>query len=234
MHRFYLPSLAFKKDELIIRDARMVHQVGKVLRMKPGDCVRVFDGENEFEVALKVVKKKELVAEKKEEIQNTNEPKLKVSLYQAIPKKLALLELVVQKATELGVFEVYPLITERTEHRRPLRLDRLESIAMEASEQSERLHVPQIHSPVSFLEALKSVDHGLMAYARDDQKTFQEVLKKFEGTNDLQLFIGPEGGFSPEEVKAAKAADVECFGMGPRILRTETAAIVGLGGILIS
>jgi len=234
MQRFYLPSLVFNKENLVISDPRVVHQVGKVLRMKEGDAFRLFNGQGEIQVTLMTMKKKQLELQKTEEISNNNEPKLKVSLYQAIPKKLALLELVIQKATEIGVHEIYPLITERTENRRPLRLDRLEAIAMEAAEQSERLYVPTIHSPLQFSEALKNMKHGLMAYARDDQKSFGEIMNVAKKMNECQLLIGPEGGFSADEVSAAKAAGVEAFGMGPRILRTETAAIVGLGGMLLS
>ena len=234
MHRFYLPSLSFKKNEMTLVDPRIVQQISKVLRMKTGDEIRFFDGKREVHVSIQSLKKKKITVQWVSEIQNKNEPKLKVTLYQAVPKKIALFELVIQKATEIGVHQIVPLLTERTENHRPLRFERLQSIAMEAAEQSERLHVPTIHPHIQFSDALSSINIGLMAYARDDKKSLSEVMKSLPKTDDLSLLIGPEGGFSSAEIEAAKKAGIEPFGLGPRILRTETAAMVGLGALLLN
>ncbi len=160
------------------------------------------------------------------------EPAIRVSLYQAIPKKTALFEWVVEKATELGVSTIHPLITERTEKRRLSKFERLERIAVEATEQCNRLRVPLIHHPVSFETALSQVKNGYLAYEFAEGMDLLDYGKGLTAGGALQLFIGPEGGFGQKEVNLAKKAGIKIYTLGPRILRTETAAMASLALLL--
>lgn len=234
MHRFYLPSLAFKSDFLEITENRILHQTSKVLRMWKDDFFRVFDGKKEWQVQIVEINKRRMVVKKIQELHNKAEPKVKVSLYQAIPKKPALFELVVQKATEIGVSEIFPLITERTEHRRMSRFDRLQLIAMEATEQCGRMNIPLIHHPVNYDEVIGKLSHGFIAYEYEGTRYLADYEKELKGAETIQLIIGPEGGLSESELELAKASSVKPFSLGPRILRTETAAIASLSLLMLN
>ena len=233
MQRFYLPSLDFKHDYITIKETRVVNQAGRVLRMKTDSFFQVFDGEKEFLVQIATIDKRKIIAKKIEAIKNHAEPEMKVSLYQAIPKKPALFEMVVQKATEIGVDQIFPLITERTEKRRIPRFDRLSLIAMEAAEQSGRMHIPTIRHPVNYEEIIGKLNNGYIAYEYEGSKTLADYAKDIKGAEELQLIIGPEGGLSETEISLAQRAKVKPFTLGKRILRTETAAISSLSLVLL-
>jgi len=158
MHRFYLPSPDIKAKLITINDKRIIHQAERVLRMKQGSHLQIFDDKGrEYVIEILEINRRKILGNVIESIKNKTESKLEVSLYQAIPKKPALFELIVQKATEIGVRHIYPLITERTEKRRLAKFERLHMIAIEATEQSGRLQVPTIHHPV----ALENILPGL-------------------------------------------------------------------------
>ena len=233
MHRFYLPSLAFQKDELVIEDQRIVFQLTKVLRIKLGTKFHLFDEGGEWLVKVAEMGKKKIHVERLSEIQNQAEPRLKVALYQGIPKKPALFELIVQKATEIGVTEIYPFVTERTENRRMPKLDRLNLIAMEATEQCGRLKIPKIHYPVNYGEIIGKLSNGFIAYEYEAKHYLSDYRKEIESSAELQIIIGPEGGLSESEMSMAKEAGVKSFSLGKRILRTETAAIAALAQVLV-
>ncbi len=235
MHRFYIPSLDLSADTVTIADPRVLHQCAKVLRMKMGDEFGVFDeNAQEFKLRVLEVNHRKMVAQVMEPIPRHTESAVRVSLYQAIPKKTALFEWVVEKATELGVAEIFPLITERTEKRRMSKFERLERIAIESAEQCNRLRVPVIHHPVSLDTALEQVKNAYMAYEYADGMDLVDYGAGLSAGGALQLFIGPEGGFSQREVTAAQKAGVKIYSLGPRILRTETAAISSLALLLHS
>lgn len=234
MHRFYLPSLVFKGDYLEITDHRVVHQAGKVLRMWNDDFFHVFDGKEEWLVQIEAINKRHISVRKVEEVNNKAEPKVKVSLYQAIPKKPALFEMVVQKATEIGVSEIFPLVTERTEKRRMSKFQRLELIAMEATEQCGRMNIPTIRHPVNYDEIVGKLSNGFIAYEYEGSKHISDYEKEMKVAKEIQIIIGPEGGLSESELVLAKESSVRPFTLGSRILRTETAAIASLSLIMLN
>ncbi|MBU0577453.1 16S rRNA (uracil(1498)-N(3))-methyltransferase [Patescibacteria group bacterium] len=235
MHRFYLPSLEIKDKMLIISDKRIVHQTGKVLRMWKEDRFQVFDDNgDEFVVEIESINKFRIIAEIVETVKSDTEPSVEVSLYQAVPKKPALFELVVQKATELGVARIFPLITERTEKRRITKFERLFSIAMEATEQSGRTKIPVIQHPVTFEDVIGGLSNPYIGYEYEGKKYLLNYGDSLYKGNELQIIIGPEGGLSQHEIDLAKEAKVKPFTLGPRILRTETAAISALSLVLLS
>jgi 16S rRNA (uracil1498-N3)-methyltransferase len=234
LHRFHLPSLDFKGDYLEITDHRIVHQAGKVLRMWKDDFFHVFDGNEEWMVQIEDVNRRKIVVKKVEEFKNESEPKVKVSLYQAIPKKTALFELIVQKATEIGVTEIFPLITERTEKRRMSRFSRLQLIATEATEQCGRMKIPLIHHPVNYDEIVEKLSNGFIAYVFEGSKHVSDYADDIKKAKELQIIIGPEGGLSKSEISLAQESGIKPFTFGPRILRTETAAIAALSLIMLN
>ena len=203
--------------------------------MKPGCRFSIFgeDGK-EFEVQLIDIDRRNALGNVLEEITRETEPVISTHLYQAIPKKPALFELVVQKATEIGVSHIYPLITERTEKRRIGKFERLLSIATEASEQSRRLKIPEIHHPVMFSEVIPKTKNAYVAYEYENKKTLTDHLPKIKKAKNAHIFIGPEGGFDSKEIDLATQNNADMFTFGPRILRTETAAISALSIILLA
>jgi 16S rRNA (uracil1498-N3)-methyltransferase len=234
MQRFYLESPLIKGKTLEITDKRLVWQAGKVLRMWKGDKFRLFNDEGvEMSVEIVDLNKRHILVNLVDEIANNSEPRLIVNLYQAIPKKPALFELVVQKATEIGVSAIYPLITERTERNRMAKFERVQSIAMEATEQSGRLKIPLIHHPVNFESAIKDAENAFIAYEFEDKKFISDYRTRIQESKELSIFIGPEGGFSEKEIALAEKAGALPFTFGPRILRTETAAISALSLVLL-
>ncbi len=216
-------------------DHRIVYQTGKVLRMKKGDEFHVFD-EKGKEQLVKIVElnKRKIVGKVIQSVKNDSESKLNVSLYQAIPKKPALFELIVQKATEIGVNEIFPLITQRTEKRRMSKFERMQLIAIEASEQSGRTHIPLIRHPVNLEDALPKMTNAYIGYEYDDGDFLSKYEKTMYKKKDIQIIIGPEGGFSEEEVDKAVKAGVHPFTLGKRILRTETASIAALSIVMLN
>lgn len=229
MQRFHLPSIDFQSDSFEITENRIVYQAGKVLRMWKDDLFHIFDGEKEYVVQIEDINKRMIRVKKIQEVKNDAEPHIEISLYQSIPKKPALFEMVVQKATELGVSDIYPLITDRTENRRMSKFDRLKLIAMEATEQCGRIRIPTIHHPVNYEEVVEKMTNGYIAYEYEERQCLGAYADKLKGASEAQVIIGPEGGLSEREVSMAKESpNIHSFTLGPRILRTETAAIATL------
>ncbi|MBI5422307.1 16S rRNA (uracil(1498)-N(3))-methyltransferase [Candidatus Peregrinibacteria bacterium] len=234
MHRFYIPTPDIRKNILEVTDPRIVFQCSKVLRMRPGSPFSVF-GNDEKEVSVELIEidRKHLLANVVEELKRDPESKIEVHLYQAMPKKPALLELVIQKATEIGVSHIYPLVTRRTERQHVGRFDRLSMIAIEATEQSGRLRVPTLHHPVNFDEAV-GLGNAYVAYEYEGKTSLMSFVPEIRKAKIARLFIGPEGGFDQKEIDEAIAKGAKPFSMGPRILRTETAAISAASLVLLS
>jgi len=233
MHRFYIPNPDIKEGILEVEDSRILHQMTKVLRMKPGDKFTIFNElKREWAAEILELNKRKALANIGDIIERETEPDIEVHLYQAIPKKPALFEWVIQKATEIGVSHIYPLITQRTEKRRLAKFERLQTIVIEASEQCRRLSVPVLHHPVDFNETVKKVK-AYVAYEYETSKTMDEYLKEIKKQKEAHLFIGPEGGFDQKEIDFALKNKASLFTLGPRILRTETAAIASSSLILL-
>lgn len=145
------------------------------------------------------------------------------------------MDLIAQKATELGVKEITPVITERVVVKSELgeyrKLDRWNRIALEACKQSKRTMIPKINEPVEFeamLKLLNSMDLVLVPYENQEGKGLKKVCRDM-GTKEVKrvaIVIGPEGGFEPSEIETLEKMGAEIITLGPRILRTETAGFV--------
>jgi 16S rRNA (uracil1498-N3)-methyltransferase len=224
MHRFYLPN--FQQPML---SAGELHHATHVLRVKAGDTVNVFDGRGR-EAQAQLGDAGRLTI-----LQQSATPPLRcrITLAQAIPKKN--MELIVQKATELGVTAIVPLISERTLKRPTGRPARWREIALEACKQSGNNYLPEIHPPQdarAFLNAPGTFDLKLIASLQPDSKPLKAVLADSPihplAVSSVLLLIGPEGDFTPAELAAAKSAGCLPLALGPLVLRAETAALYAL------
>jgi 16S rRNA (uracil1498-N3)-methyltransferase len=160
--------------------------------------------------------------------ENVGEPRVSVTLALSLLKNPARFDVAVEKVTELGVRTIVPIICERTVGRRP-RMDRLAGIALAAMKQSGRCVLPEIAPSASFRELVTSArTHGLrlLPHERAGSEEFiDSVIARHQDAASVVVAIGPEGGFTEEEVSEATAAGFMVVSLGPRRLRAETAAI---------
>jgi len=237
MHRFYTPPENIS-EKITINDKAEVHHIRDVLRMKIGQVAIIFDGKgseysakiishDEREVKLSIIKK------------NAMEEKdlFKVCLACALPKK-SKFEFIVEKATELGVERIIPLQTSRTivnlkGEREDKKVSRWQGIAINASEQSQRKTIPKIEKIFTFKDAVQEVsryDICFIPCLLGKRKKIEEVFHQFKGKN-IMVFIGPEGDFTPEEVKFAIKSGCQPVTLGERVLKVDSAAFYTLSVI---
>ncbi len=225
MHRFFLPPESFQGEQVVF-SSEIARQMRSVLRLHPGEEVLVLDGRGRaFRVALTYVEKGAAGGRVLERMTATGEPAGELVLCQALSKGERF-EWVLQKGVELGVTVFQPMVTRRTLRKRPGagRWPRWRRIIREAAEQSGRGKLPRLLEPVSFADALAARQgRGLLPTVFSQEP----VGVALSGVSwPVTLFVGPEGGFAPEEVAQARTAGVVPVTLGPRTLRTETAAIV--------
>ncbi|MFQ5867342.1 MAG: 16S rRNA (uracil(1498)-N(3))-methyltransferase [bacterium] len=241
-HFFVLPE-DIEGNEVLIRGGEARHII-TVLRKKKGDEINIFNGYgDEFRVRILEIDrfggvpriKAEIISQKRME----TEPKLKITLFQSIPKGNRF-DFIIQKSTEIGVSAIVPITTERTIvrvdcKRMKERALRWQKIAREAAKQSRRNSIPQVGPVLDFLHALEEFSEGksqmgIIAWEMEEKNHLREVLRSSAvcGISHFRLaiFIGPEGGFTSEEVEKARRVGVVPVSLGSRILRTETAGLV--------
>lgn len=243
MQRYFIPSEQFGDAQVRIT-GEDAHHIGAVMRGKPGDLLVVCDGSGREAVArLQLLSKHEVLAELVEQRVSLAEPKVAVTIAQAMPKGDKM-ETVIQKGTEIGAARFIPFISERTivqydAKKEKKRLERWMKIAKEAAEQAHRGKIPEIAPVCTWQELLaeaRSVNAAFLCYEKESELLLRQQLARLKNdigaSAGLMLIIGPEGGFSDKEVEEALAAGCRTISLGKRILRTETAALVGLSCIL--
>ncbi len=229
LHRFYHSEKIGDKKELTISSADFANQISRVFRLSVGDKVVVFDGSgNDYVCELLEVKPRGSVALRIFEIGPSRfMPTRKIYLFQSMIKKDKF-EWVVEKATELGVTDIVPVLAERSE-KKDLNIERLRKIAIEASEQCGRGDVPVIASDTAtarpHLEELLTIDCRKVALHLEGEN-FISSRPRLEGA--IGVFIGPEGGWSPSEIEMFHKNGVTICSLGKQVLRAETAAIATL------
>lgn len=207
--------------------------------MRAGEKIGVLDNRGWlYEVVLTSVQRKRVVGEIVGKTAVLTEPTTQLTLFQSVLKRDKF-ELVLQKGTEIGVSRFVPVVTERSQAQsvKDNKYERWQRILTEAAEQSERGKVPKLETAVSFTDALQmaqTYDLALIAGAREKEGHLKPILLplKQNPSSTIAVFIGPEGGFSAAELDAAQANNIMPITLGPRILRTETAAIVATSLIL--
>lgn len=215
--------------------------IAKVMRQGIGDQFIAVIEENAFLATIKSADF-DIEAEVGSAIEAEVEMPKQVTIACGLPKGDKL-DLIVQKATELGMYKMIPFAAERSivkwdAGKSEKKRSRLEKIAKEAAEQSHRTHIPHIHNVHSFkqlLEKASDYDAVIVAYeetARDSARTrFAEILKSMYDKSSFLLIFGPEGGISENEVEALKQNGAIFTSLGPRILRTETAPLYALAAM---
>ena len=217
-------------------DAR---HIARSLRMAVGDTVTLSDGEGaEYEGKLVRIRDEECVCEIGEGHPSRSESPKKITLFIAYPKGDKL-ETVIQKAVELGVDTVVPFESSRC-IKRPAKekLEKLTArhmkIAEEAAKQCGRARLPVVLSPISFnemLEKTKASELALFCYEAEDGTTLKSAIESAKSTDSIAVIVGCEGGFSPEEARAAALAGAVSVSLGSRILRCETAPLYVLSAL---
>ncbi|MCF7844179.1 16S rRNA (uracil(1498)-N(3))-methyltransferase [Candidatus Gracilibacteria bacterium] len=224
LHRFYVSQPL--GEEVVIEDVSKIKQWIKVFRYSVGDFVILFNGDsNDYTYSIDSVsdKKCSLVLHKK---LPSYIPSRKINLYLSVIKKDNF-ELVVQKATELGVTAIIPIISERSE-KKNLNDDRLHKIAMEAGEQCGRGDIPTISPILSLskaLEVIPTADRSIFLQINGTPFNDKVLQEKIRSSSNLNLFIGPEGGWSDDEEILFSKYNISSVSLGNTVLRAETAAI---------
>tara|TARA_B110000459_G_scaffold7430_1_gene7709 strand:- start:1987 stop:2688 length:702 start_codon:yes stop_codon:yes gene_type:complete len=211
---------------IFIEGQEHVH-LTKVLRKSEGDEVAICNGSGLMLSARIVsISKKQTVLEKIEilaqEKVNTN----KLILAVAPTKNIDRYQWMIEKCTEIGISKIIPFYSKHSERRR-LKVDRLQLIALSAMKQSKSLFLPEIIEPISFKDLLKmeSVKQKCLAYMEEETTTIAKLISNLNRKEELLIAIGPEGGFSEEEVQQAKTNGFAPISLGSKRLRTETAAV---------
>ncbi|MCD5971312.1 16S rRNA (uracil(1498)-N(3))-methyltransferase [Pseudomonas quasicaspiana] len=227
LSRFFIDAtLSLGEHELPEAQA---HYIGRVLRMAEGDALQVFDGSGqEFRGTLLEVGKKRVRVNLDETFPGQTESPLRIHLGQGLSRGERM-DWAIQKATELGVTEITPIVSERCEvrlkdERAEKRQAHWQQIAISACEQCGRSVVPVIHPPMPLAEWLKRSDAELKLVLHP----VAEPLTSHNKPTTLAFLIGPEGGLNDAEVDQAQDAGFHAARLGPRVLRTETAPVVAL------
>ncbi len=245
VQRYFVSQEQFKGDtvEITGEDAR---HIAKVMRGKEGDTFIVSDGrEREALVEIRSIDQGVVTTAVVEMLAMTQEPRVKVTIAQSLPKGDKM-ETVIQKCTEIGAAAFVPFLSERTivqydAKKEEKRIVRWSKIAKEAAEQSHRNRVPEVGFPIHWKKLLASFsayDAVYFCYEKEHGLQLRDAVKpwieKTGAAADQQvlLIVGPEGGFSEEECRAAEEAGAVSIGLGRRILRCETAGMVALACIL--
>jgi 16S rRNA (uracil1498-N3)-methyltransferase len=214
------------KEEITLTEKELVHQLVRVLKFHLGDEIVLADGKGT--VAISRIEELESETVRVSVINTeTREPKnKKISLYFAIPKK-SKFEIILEKGTEIGISAFYPIITARTE-KLDIKTERGEKIIKEATEQSERYYLPELYEPTKINEILKNLNKSQTFVFHTNGENFTpSVIPAQAGTQgEVNVLIGPEGGWSNEEIEEFKNLGFQIFKAGDGILKTETAAIV--------
>jgi len=227
--RFHVPAAA--PGARVTLPEHTAHHAREVLRLRSGAITRVFDGSgHEFEAVLEEVSRRRVTAHLQQVVTPRAESPLRVVLALS-PLKGDFMELVIQKATELGVAEVWPVITARTDAvARPAlqgsRQERWERVASGAAEQSGRARVPRIAATTTLDEMLKAPFQGGRALLLETGS--HASLAGLPAAPALLLLIGPAGGWESHEARLLQDAGFNAVSIGPRILRAETAAIAAM------
>lgn len=242
MQRFFVETYQIEEENYCIHvTGADVNHIKNVLRMKQGEELWISDGgTKEYRCEIESLGDEEILLH----IIYAQEPDYelpnRIYLFQGLPKADKM-ELIIQKAVELGAYAIVPVETKRCvvkldEKKAAKKTARWQQIAESAAKQSKRMLIPNVHQVLSFKEALKyaeSMDIRLIPYelAKGMQET-KEILAAIEQGQSIGIFIGPEGGFEEKEVEAAISEGAKPITLGKRILRTETAGLAILSVLM--
>ena len=232
MPRFFIDGTADGRAYIAGADA--LH-IAKALRMRPGEALTLCDGKGtDFDGVLETVTDRQGTVRISASRPSQAEPTLAVTLYQGLPKGDKM-DWIIQKAVELGVTAVVPVATRRSvarlEGKADKKQERWQRIAAEAAGQCGRGMLPSVERPLSWSQALSRLSgEPALVFYEGGGRPLRELVTP--STRRLSVFVGPEGGFAPEEVQAAQNAGLSSVSLGTRILRCETAPVAALAAVL--
>jgi 16S rRNA (uracil1498-N3)-methyltransferase len=236
MYHFFVEPAQVREQEIIITGSDVNH-IGNVLRMKPGERIRVSDncGKSYF-CSIREITPDMVIADIDEADVSGTELPSRIFLFQGLPKADKM-ELIIQKSVELGVSEVIPVamkncVVRLDEKKAASKTGRWQAIAESAAKQSKRAVIPQVHAPLSWKEALnfaKTLDIMLVPYENErGMEATRERIGNIMPGQSIGILIGPEGGFSDAEIAETDSLGFSRISLGRRILRTETAGLATL------
>lgn len=241
MYQFFVETSQIQGKKIVIT-GKDVNHIKNVLRMQPGEEIAVSNGEDgkEYRCGIEELYDDEIICSLRFVKEDGVELPSKIYLFQGLPKADKM-ELIVQKAVELGVYEIIPVATKRAvvkldEKKAKTKINRWQTISESAAKQSKRRIVPKIHEVMSFKEAVvyaKDKEVKVIPYelAEGMEKT-KELIEGLKPGQDIAIFIGPEGGFEDSEIQIALEQGIKPITLGKRILRTETAGFTVLSWIM--
>lgn len=251
MFRFFVAPEQIVGDQVIVTGEDVNH-MKNVLRMKPGEKVRISNGsEEDYFCTIEELKEGQVLLHVDSRETSSIELPVRIYLFQGLPKSDKM-ELIIQKAVELGAYAVVPVAMKRSvvkldQKKAAAKVKRWNSIAESAAKQSGRMVIPQVQMPVTFAQAVEQAAHmeyKLLPYENEEgmedvrrilreladqvRRQYQQKSKESQLVKSplqVGIFIGPEGGFEPEEVSLAEEKGWKKISLGRRILRTETAGM---------
>lgn len=226
-------------DSLVIRED--AHHILHVLRKEMGDCITVCDGRGQdYDCEIVSASADEIHCKILKAYPAETEPQVKLTLFQGLPKAEKM-EWLLQKGVEVGISEFVPVAAERSivkldRKKTEGKLARWSKIAHSAAKQSGRGVLPEVHTVMTVdqaIETFSDYDLILVLYEEDKGKSLKMLLREQrELPSKIALWIGPEGGFDPTEIQKLKRTGAITAGLGPRILRTETAGMIAAALVL--
>lgn len=239
MPRFYVEDCSQAQERIAITGEDVNH-IKNVLRLSVKDAITICDGAGkEYECTIAVIEKDRVLADIQDINQNAAELPCKITLFQGMPKSDKM-ELIIQKAVELGASEIVPVMMKRTvvkleDKKKEKKRERYQAIAESAAKQSGRGVIPDVNAFLTFSEALQyAEDFDILLVPYESAKGISyaremiDVAAHLPEGSKIGIFIGPEGGFAKEEIDAATKAGAKIITLGNRILRTETAGLAVL------
>lgn len=236
MYRFYVTADQIGEEEAFICGSDVNH-IKNVLRLTAGEWVVLCDGNNtDYCCRIKSVSSEEVVCHIEKTQPSNTELDTKIYLFQGLPKKDKM-DLIVQKAVELGVSSIIPVYTKRCvvkldEKKAAKKQERWQKIAESAAKQCDRGLIPVVEAPVTLAKAFDiagELEYNMIPYeCADGMERAREIVAEAVGKKSVGVFIGPEGGFEAEEVEQAVEKGCQVLTLGKRILRTETAGMAVL------
>ncbi len=223
--------------EKILLDGESARHIAKSLRMRVGDMLTVTDGKGiDYGCQISAIDRQSVELKICYEKPNTSEPSCRVTIYQGIPKGQKL-EDIIQKCVELGVYEIVPTLTTRCvsrpeEKSAAKKIQRYQKIALEASQQSGRGIVPKISEIKTLSQAIENDESELkIVFYEGGGEPLRDII--LPDVKSVSIYIGPEGGFEHSEVELIESVGGVRATLGKRILRTQTAPVAALTGIML-
>lgn len=236
MHHFFVTPEQVKEERIYIEGSDVNH-IKNVLRMKIGEELQISDGNNKKYICeIETMTQEEVCVKVLEEQAADTELPSRIYLFQGLPKSDKM-EFIVQKAVELGVYEIIPVATKRAvvkldPKKAAKKVERWNSIAEGGAKQSGRIVIPKVNQVMNYKEALayaKELDVVMIPYElAEGMPETKAFIEKIQPGQSVGIFIGPEGGFETEEVEQAIESGAAPITLGKRILRTETAGLTTL------